>query len=139
MYKTLAFAVSAFYAGIAGGLFGFVLGFFNPEPFNLILSITFLIMAVVGGLGSISGSIAGAVLVTYLQFSLLKNIDEVPYLGGFLVAISERWFTVSGIHNVNSIILGLILIAIIIFEPSGLHGIWLRIKGYRKKVKTGEA
>ena len=77
VYKTLAFAVSAFYAGIAGGLFGFILGFFNPEPFNLILSITFLIMAVVGGLGSIAGSIAGAVLVTYLQFSLLKNIEEL--------------------------------------------------------------
>lgn len=128
VYKTLAFAISAFYAGIAGGLFGFILGFFNPEPFNLVLSITFLIMAVVGGLGSIAGSIAGASLVTYLQFSLLKNIDEVPYLGTFLIDVSERWFTVAGLHNFSSIILGLILIAIIIFEPSGLYGIWLRIK-----------
>jgi branched-chain amino acid transport system permease protein len=139
VYKTLAFAVSAFYAGIAGGLFGFVLGFFNPEPFDLILSITFLIMAIVGGLGSIGGSVAGAALVTYLQFDLLKNIDEVPYLGTFLVAISERWFTVSGLHNVNSIILGLILIAIIIFEPSGLYGIWLRIKSRIEKTRAGAA
>ncbi|MEA3471299.1 MAG: branched-chain amino acid ABC transporter permease, partial [Thermodesulfobacteriota bacterium] len=53
IYKTLAFAVSAFYAGIAGGLFGFVVGFFDPFTFNLILSIIFLVMVVVGGLGSI--------------------------------------------------------------------------------------
>ena len=127
-YKTLAFAVSAFYAGVAGGLFAFILGFFNPEPFNLILSVTFLVMAIVGGLGSISGSIAGAVLITYLQYSLLKNIDEVPYLGAFLVSVSERWFTVAGLENVKTIILGIILIAILIFEPSGMYGIWISLK-----------
>ena len=49
-YKTLAFAVSAFYTGIAGGLYAFILGFINPESFHLIMSITFLAMVVVGGL-----------------------------------------------------------------------------------------
>lgn len=142
-YKTLAFAVSAFYAGIAGGLFGFVLGFFNPEPFNLVLSITFLIMAVVGGLSSIAGSVAGAALITYLQFSLLKNIDEIPYFGTLLTSISERWFTDEGLHNIDSIVLGIIMVIIIIFEPSGLYGVWLRIKGYVQKTprdthKAGE-
>src|SRR4030066_2029926 len=44
IYKTLAFAISAFYAGIAGGLFGFVLGFFDPFTFHLILSVIFLVM-----------------------------------------------------------------------------------------------
>ena len=56
-YKTLAFAVSAFYTGIAGGLYAFILGFINPESFHLIMSITFLAMVVVGGLGSIMGPI----------------------------------------------------------------------------------
>lgn len=130
IYKTLSFAVSAFYAGIAGGLFGFVLGFFNPEPFNLILSIVFLVMIVVGGLGSIAGAIMGATLITVLQYSLLKNIQEVPYLGPFLVDISTRWFTVIGLENINSIVLGLIMIGIVIFEPLGMFGIWLRIKKY---------
>ncbi|MEK6654831.1 MAG: branched-chain amino acid ABC transporter permease, partial [Thermodesulfobacteriota bacterium] len=64
IYKTLAFAVSAFYAGIAGGLFGFVLGFFDPFTFNMILSVIFLVMVVVGGLGTIQGGILGAILIT---------------------------------------------------------------------------
>ena len=130
IYKTLAFAISAFYAGISGGLFGFVLGFFDPFTFNILLSIIFLVMIIVGGLGSISGSIFGAILITYLQFSLLKNIAEVPYFGTFILAISKRWLTVVGLENFNSVAFGLILIGIIIFEPLGMYGIWLRIKKY---------
>jgi len=130
VYKTLSFAISAFYAGIAGGLFGFILGFFNPEPFNLILSIIFLVMIVVGGLGSILGAILGASLITILQFSLLKNIKEMPYIGDFLVAVSNQWFTVVGLENFGSIVLGLIMIGIVIFEPLGMYGVWLRIKKY---------
>jgi branched-chain amino acid transport system permease protein len=132
LYKTLAFAVSAFYAGIAGGLFGFVLGFFDPFTFNFILSIIFLVMVVVGGLGSIAGPIAGAALITYLQYDLLKNVSEMPYIGEFLVKVSTRWFTVVGLENFNSIALGLIMIAIIIFEPLGMYGVWLRMKKYWK-------
>ena len=130
IYKTLAFAISAFYAGIAGGLFGFVLGFFDPFTFNMILSIIFLVMVVVGGLGSIAGPIMGAVLITYLQYSLLKNVAEVPVLGDFLVTVSSRWFSVMGLENINSIVLGLIMIGIVIFEPLGMYGIWIRIKKY---------
>jgi len=130
VYKTLAFAVSAFYAGIAGGLFGFVLGFFDPFTFNLILSIIFLVMVVVGGLGTIVGGILGATLITYLQYALLKNIAEVPYLGEFLTALSKRWFTVVGLENFSGIAIGLIMIGIIIFEPLGMYGIWIRIKKY---------
>lgn len=130
VYKTLAFAVSAFYAGIAGGLFGFVLGFFDPFTFNLILSIIFLVMVVVGGLGTIVGGILGATLITYLQYALLKNIAEVPYLGTLLTAISKRWFTMVGLENFSGIAIGLIMIGIIIFEPLGMFGIWIRVKKY---------
>lgn len=131
-YKTLSFMVSAFYTGIAGGLFGFVLGFFDPFTFTLILSIIFLIMVVVGGLGSIMGSICGAALITFLQYSFLKNIAEKPIIGDFLVSVSKKWFTVIGLENFNSIILGLIMIGIIIFEPLGIFGIWIRLKKYWK-------
>ena len=130
VYKTLSFATSAFYAGIAGGLFGFVLGFFDPFTFNILMSILFLVMIIVGGLGSIPGSIFGAILITYLQFSLLKNVAEMPYFGSFILAISKRWMTVVGLENFSSIALGLIMIGIIIFEPLGIYGIWLRIKKY---------
>jgi len=132
IYKTLAFAVSAFYAGVAGGLFGFILNYFDPFTFNLILSIIFLVMVVVGGLGSILGAIMGATLITYLQYDLLKNVGEVPYLGDFLMLISKKWLTTIGLENFNSVALGLIMIAIVIFEPLGMYGIWIRIKKYWK-------
>ena len=132
IYKTMSFAVSAFYAGVAGGLYGFVVGFFDPFSFNMILSIIFLVMIVVGGLGSIMGSIMGAILITYLQYDLLKNVENLPYLGGLLVAISKKLFTMIGLANFSSIALGFIMIAIVIFEPLGMFGIWIRIKKYWK-------
>jgi branched-chain amino acid transport system permease protein len=130
IYKTLAFAISAFYAGIAGGLFGFVLGFFDPFTFNMILSIIFLVMVVVGGLGSFAGPIMGAALITYLQYSMLKNIAEIPVIGEFMIAVSSQWFSVVGLENIANIVLGLIMIGIVIFEPLGMYGIWIRIKKY---------
>ncbi|HOJ14531.1 MAG TPA: branched-chain amino acid ABC transporter permease [Deltaproteobacteria bacterium] len=132
VYKTLSFAVSAFYAGIAGGLYGYVVSFFDPFTFNLILSIIFLVMVVVGGLGSILGSVLGASLITYLQFDLLKNVEELPYLGDLLVLVSRKWLTVIGLANFSSIALGVIMICIVIFEPLGMFGIWIRIKKYWK-------
>ena len=132
IFKTLSFAVSAFYAGIAGGLYGFVVSFFDPFTFNLILSIIFLVMVVVGGLGSILGAVLGAALITYLQFDLLKNVEELPYIGELLVQISKKWLTVIGLANFGSIALGLIMLGIVIFEPLGMFGIWIRIKKYWK-------
>jgi len=83
LYKTMAFAVSAFYAGIAGGLCAFVLRFIEPEIFTLLMSILFLAMVVVGGLGSIFGAITGACLLSWLDLQL-RNILSIPYVGGWL-------------------------------------------------------
>jgi len=109
LYKTAAFAVSAFYAGIAGALYTHAMGFINPESFDLRLSITFLAMVVVGGLGSILGSHLGAILMTLLPLSLIA------------------------VRDVPEIIYGGILILVILFEPLGLRGRWLKIKIYWKK------
>jgi branched-chain amino acid transport system permease protein len=130
-YKTLAFAVSAFYAGVGGALMAPVLGFINPGMFNLFLSITFLAMVVVGGPGSITGSVFGAVLITLLNHKL-NNVGEIPVVGGIFVAISERWFSVSGLPNVATILFGLVMVVIILVEPLGLYGLWLRTKLYFK-------
>lgn len=108
VFKTSAFAISAFYAGIAGGLYSHTLGFINPESFDLRLSIMFLAMVVIGGLGSILGSHLGAILMTLLPLAL------------------------TSVRNVPEIILGAILILIILFEPLGLRGRWLKIKSYWK-------
>lgn len=108
LYKTAAFAVSAFYAGLAGGLYAHAMGFINPESFDMRLSITFLAMVVVGGLGSILGSHLGALAMTLLPLSLtaVKDVPEIIYGG--------------------------ILVIIILFEPLGLRGRWLKMKTYWK-------
>jgi len=128
-FKTLSFAVSAFYAGVAGALMAFALEHVSAGSFNLILSVTFLAMIIVGGLGSVMGSILGAALLTYLQLKL-QIIQEAPFIGPFLVELSKRYFTVEGLPNIQSIVFGAIMIAIVVFEPLGMHGIYLRFKRY---------
>jgi branched-chain amino acid transport system permease protein len=96
----------------------------------MILSIIFLVMVVVGGLGSFAGPIMGAALITYLQYSMLKNVAEIPVIGEFMIAVSSQWFSVVGLENIANIVLGLIMIGIVIFEPLGMYGIWIRIKKY---------
>ena len=130
-YKTLSFAVSAFYAGVAGGLFAFVLRFIEPEIFTLLMSIMFLSMVVVGGLGSIMGSIAGACLLSLLDLQL-RNILSIPYLGPWLETLSHSYFSITGVSNIQYIVFGLILVLIMLFEPLGIFGIWLRTKIYWK-------
>ena len=106
--KTSAFALSAFYTGLAGGLYAHTMGFINPESFDLRLSITFLAMVVVGGLGSVLGAQLGAIMMTLLQLSL------------------------TAVRNVPEIIFGSIMILVILFEPLGLRGRWLKLKFYWK-------
>lgn len=129
LYKTLAFAVSAFYTGMAGGLYAFVLRFIEPQIFSLLMSIIFLVMVVVGGLGSIFGSIAGACLLSWLDLEL-RNILSIPYLGEWLEALSQNYFSITGVSNIQLIIYGLIMVLIMLFEPLGIYGFWIRTKIY---------
>jgi branched-chain amino acid transport system permease protein len=130
-YKTLAFAVSAFYAGVAGGLYAFVLRFVEPELFSLFMSVMFLTMAVVGGLGSIMGAISGAILLSWLDLEL-RNILSIPYVGAWLESLSQSYFSLTGVSNIQYIIFGLILVLIMVFEPHGIYGFWIRTKKYWK-------
>lgn len=130
-YKTLAFAVSAFYTGIAGGLYAFVLRFVEPEVFTLMMSILFLAMVVVGGLGSIFGAVAGACLLSWLDLEL-RNILSIPYLGDWLAALSKSYFSITGVSNIQFIVYGLIMVLIMLFEPLGIYGFWIRTKKYWK-------
>jgi branched-chain amino acid transport system permease protein len=89
----------------------------------------FLAMVVVGGLGSIMGAIAGAILLSWLDLQL-RNILDIPYLGEWLTALSQSYFSITGVSNIQFIVFGLIMIAIMLFEPLGIYGIWLRTKIY---------
>ncbi|PKN66127.1 MAG: branched-chain amino acid ABC transporter permease [Deltaproteobacteria bacterium HGW-Deltaproteobacteria-15] len=128
-YKTLAFAISAFYTGLAGGLYAFVLRFIEPELFSLLMSIMFLAMVVVGGLGSLFGAIAGACLLSWLDLEL-RNILSIPYLGQWLEALSRSYFSITGVSNIQFILYGLIMVLIMVFEPLGIYGFWIRTKIY---------
>ncbi|NLG68137.1 MAG: branched-chain amino acid ABC transporter permease [Firmicutes bacterium] len=107
-YKTLAFAVSAAYAGAAGGLTSLVLGYLEPNLFSFLESIYYLALAVVGGLGTVSGPILGAALLTALPQLASRTREYLPVLYGAVV------------------------LAVMAIEPWGLYGRWLRIKRYFK-------
>lgn len=128
-YKTLSFAISAFFAGIAGSLWALYLQFVTPGTFSFMMSVLFLATIVLGGLGSVTGSILGAILMTLLSIQLDK-IVELPFLGELIKGFSDTFMNPSGIANIKWVLTGLILIAVILFEPLGLNGIWLRVKRY---------
>jgi branched-chain amino acid transport system permease protein len=88
-------------------------------------------MVVIGGLGSVMGSIAGAALMTYLDIKL-QAIQDIPAIGPALVTFSQKYMSMAGISNVAVIVYGLIMIFIILFEPLGIFGFWIRMKRYWK-------
>ena len=104
-YKVIAFAISAFYAAIAGGLFAYLVRYINPESFSVGLSISFLSMVVIGGLGTIGGSIIGAAFYVIVP-ELLRGIKDAPGL-----------------------VFGLLLVVVMVFMPQGLWGRARRLAG----------
>ncbi|HNT37893.1 MAG TPA: branched-chain amino acid ABC transporter permease [Rubrivivax sp.] len=134
VFKTLAFALSAFLTGIAGGLFAFHLGQIDPTSFNLMLSILFLVMVVIGGSGSLLGPVLGAIVISWLNLKLkglrLSDFERLPGFGTEIAAFLNRHFMETGMANIQFIVYGMILVLIMIFEPLGLYGLWLRSKRY---------
>ena len=92
-------------------------------------SATVGVLVVVGGLGSIFGAIAGACLLSYMDLQL-RNILSIPYVGLWLEALSKSYFSITGVSNIQFILYGLIMVLIMLFEPLGLYGFWIRTKIY---------
>jgi branched-chain amino acid transport system permease protein len=120
-YKLSAFAISSFYAGVAGALWMTFLKVVTPDHFPFILSIQFLAMIIVGGLGSVLGSIFGAIFIT-LTPELLNTLSEMvkaraPGYEEIFIPMKE-------------VIFGLLIVLFLIFEPRGLAEIWNRIKAF---------
>ncbi|MDH5502916.1 MAG: branched-chain amino acid ABC transporter permease [Acidimicrobiia bacterium] len=124
-YKVLAFGVSSFYAGVAGGLLFTVTGFVNTNSFNLLLSFTYIAMVVIGGAASITGSIMGAAFLTLLP----RIIDGAGGVLPFLEVGSTGLLSTSQLER---IVFGALIIGFLIFEPLGLNGIWMRLRNYWK-------
>jgi branched-chain amino acid transport system permease protein len=125
-YKMVAFAVSSFYAGIAGSLLYVMIGFIEPSSFNLGLSVQYIAMILIGGVATISGSIMGALFITLLP-RLTRELPAVlPFISGSATTGGLTVFTV------ETVLYGLLIIVFLIFEPRGLYGIWVRIRNYWK-------
>jgi branched-chain amino acid transport system permease protein len=120
-YKLLSFAISSFYAGVAGGLFAYFFRAVTPESFPLLMSIFFLAAVIVGGMGSVLGSIFGAVFMTLVP-ELLKMI--VGWLPVALVGDNATLI----LSPVRTIVFGALIVLFLIFEPLGLAEMWRRTR-----------
>jgi len=122
-YRILSFGISSFYAGIGGALFGHYLGFVSAEGFTLLLSIQFLGMVIIGGLGSVMGSLLGTIFMVLLP--------EVMEFGVHLVGSNNSALT-QALAYIKEMAIGLAIILFLIFEPDGLSHRWKMIKNYWK-------
>ncbi len=124
-YKVVAFAVSSFYAGVAGALVYTITGFIEPTSFNLLLSVQYIAMVLIGGVATISGSIMGAFFITLLPALTRESPAILPF-------ISNDASAPLNVFQVETVLYGLLIIGFLIFEPRGLFGIWTRIRNYWK-------
>lgn len=113
-YKVFAFAAGAFFAGVAGGLFAHLMGYIAPKNFDFMRSIEILVMVVLGGLGSITGSVIATIVLTILPEAL------------------------RGFAEYRMVLYSALLIVIMLFRPQGLMGTReLQIKEVRKIFSGG--
>jgi branched-chain amino acid transport system permease protein len=152
-YKTLAFAISSFFAGVSGALLASFVGRSIPETWILFLSVQFIAIVLIGGAGTVSGTLMGSAFVILLP-RIIRDItgwmqDVVQSGDSFLASIFDFFVSTNqadfglvntapgvapglGIDQLNLVIYGLLIIGFLIFEPLGLYGIWLRIRNYWK-------
>jgi branched-chain amino acid transport system permease protein len=122
-YKLLAFGVSSFYIGVAGSLLAYQARLISPENFPISLGIDYLGMIIIGGLGSILGSILGAVFITLLPEVLRLGTSA---LSGAYPGLVELF------ASIKMGVFGLAIVLFLIFEPDGLAARWRTIRNYWK-------
>ncbi|MFB6352007.1 MAG: branched-chain amino acid ABC transporter permease [Bradymonadaceae bacterium] len=117
--KVVAFGVSSFFAGLAGAMFAYKQQFITPSPpFNLAMSVDYIAIVVLGGIGTTFGAVSGAI-----AFVTLGPLAEV--IGQYIPLLNQLS---SG--QQSTVLFAIIVITFLIVEPLGLYGIWQRIKRY---------
>ncbi len=117
-YKLMSFAISSFYAGVAGSLWVSFMNIVTPEHFPLSLSIEYLAMVIVGGLGSVLGSIYGAIFMVLVPEILKFGTDTIKNIPAFQHIFAP----------LREVVFGALIVFFLIFEPRGLAEIWRRVK-----------
>ena len=123
-YKLLAFAISSFYAGVTGVLYTYFLGIANYEQFQITVSIDYLAMIIIGGLGSVLGSIFGAIFVTLLPIGIRYAMEA---FGGVFFSPQT---VLNLIPNLRLMLFGALIILFLVVEPDGLNRLWRNIRNY---------
>ncbi len=117
--KIISFGVSSFLAGVAGSMFAVQQQYITVDPpFNLILSVQYIAMIVLGGLGSVFGAVAGALAFVVLQ-PLLEEVGPMLPLLSSLTQAQQ-----------STVLFSILVLVFLAVEPMGLTGIWMRIKRY---------
>ena len=120
-YKLSSFAISSFYAGVAGALWVSFLKVVTPEHFPFLLSIEYLAMIIVGGLGSVIGSIFGAIFMTLVP-------ETLSVLSDVIKEMAPGWENL--IIPFKEVVFGFLIVGFLVFEPRGLVEIWNRTKKF---------
>jgi branched-chain amino acid transport system permease protein len=126
--KVLAFTISSFYAGICGGLLAVMFGQIEGDNFNLLMSVDFLAVILIGGVATVSGSIAGAAFVVLLP-EVVRNL--APYVPFISSSQGDRTALLT-VFQLETILFGGLIILFLVLEPRGLFGLWLRVRNYFK-------
>ncbi len=119
-YKLLAFVISSAMTAVAGALFAYYRHFVSVDAFSFYLSIQYVAMIIIGGMGSLLGALLGAVFVTLLPYlieAVLQKLPDAQSYAGVLFAVNYAAF-------------GAVMILFLLFEPLGLVGIWHRVQTY---------
>src|SRR5205823_356842 len=119
-YKVLAFVISSAIIALAGALFAYYRGFVSVEAFSLFLTIQYLAMIIVGGMGSLTGALLGAGFVTLFPYGIERALLALPQ--------AQRYASL--LFAVNYAAFGLVMLLFLMFEPLGLVGIWRRMQNY---------
>jgi branched-chain amino acid transport system permease protein len=119
-YKLLAFVISSAITAVAGALFAYYRGFVSVEAFSLFLTIQYVAMIIIGGMGSLVGALLGAAFVTVFPYVIETGLLALPG--------AQRYAGV--LFAVNYAAFGLVMILFLMLEPLGLVGIWHRVQSY---------
>ncbi len=119
--KLRAFALGSFYAGVAGALWAYFMKVVTPEHFPLSLSIHYLAVVIVGGLGTVVGSVFGAVFMTLVP-EVLRGLASLarPYYPEAMTVLSP----------LTEVVFGALIVGFLLFEPHGLAEVWQRTKRF---------
>ena len=153
-YKLIAFATSSFFAGVAGALFASAAGKLPASTFDLILSVEFIAILLIGGVGTVSGTVMGTFFVVltpkfveeFTDWAADKTegdgvgatvADVIISTGqgdqGPISAATQTPGYPLNVFDWNLVLYGVLIVVFLIFEPLGLYGIWIKIRNYWKR------